>query len=321
MRPIKKGSTDQSVIVRVIDSTDGTPETAVAYNTAGVDLWYRREGGLEVSITEATLAAADSAHSDGGFIHISDGYCRLDLPDAAVATGANGVMVGGTFTGMIVIGCYVPLVDYDPYAALATPTNITAATGITVSAIGANVITAASIADAAIDNATFAADVGSTAYATNIIALAADKAILNYDAPTNTEFIARSLPTADYTIVADLGVVQTADHTASIAAILDDTGTAGVVVAAASKTGYSLSRPTGSVVADAGNSATDFKTDLTSAVNNFWSNGPWVRITSGTLLGQVRKVSAYDGTTKFITVSPGFTATPADGVTFSLVNE
>ena len=115
MRPIQKDSTDQSVEVRVIDSTVGTPETGVAYDTTGVDLWYRREGGLKVSITEATLAAANSAHSDGGFIHIGDGYCRLDLPDAALATGSNGVLVGGTFTGMIVIGCYCPLVDYNPY--------------------------------------------------------------------------------------------------------------------------------------------------------------------------------------------------------------
>ena len=115
MRPVKKGSTDVSVIVRVIDATSGTPETSVAYNTAGVDLWYRRDGAASVDITEATLAAVDSAHSDGGFIHINDGYCRLDLPDAAFATGANGVMVGGTFTDMIVVGAYIPLVDYDPY--------------------------------------------------------------------------------------------------------------------------------------------------------------------------------------------------------------
>jgi hypothetical protein len=114
MRQIKKGSTDQSVIVRVVDSSDGTPETGVAYNTSGVDLWYRREGGLKVSLTEATLATADAAHSDGGFLHVGDGYCRLDLPDAACASGANGVLVGGTFTGMVVIGCYVHLVDYDP---------------------------------------------------------------------------------------------------------------------------------------------------------------------------------------------------------------
>lgn len=110
---VKKGSTDRSVLLRVIDSTDGTPETTVAYNTAGVDLWYRREGATKTSITEATLATADAAHSDGGFIHVGDGYCRLDLPDAAFATGANYVDVGGTFTGMIVIGGRVRLVGID----------------------------------------------------------------------------------------------------------------------------------------------------------------------------------------------------------------
>jgi hypothetical protein len=39
------------------------------------------------------------------------------------------------------------------------------------------------------------------------------------DIPTVAEFNARSLPSADYTIVADLGTVQTEDHTANIAAI------------------------------------------------------------------------------------------------------
>ena len=50
---------------------------------------------------------------------------------------------------------------------------------ITAGSIASDAITAAKIAAGAIDNATFAADVGSTAYATNIIALAADKAIAN----------------------------------------------------------------------------------------------------------------------------------------------
>jgi len=117
MRSIKKGSTDQSVVIRIIDSTDGTPETSVVYNTSGIDLWYRREGATKTSITEATLTNLNDAHSDGGVLHIGDGYYRLDLPDAAVSSsaGVNGVMVGGKVTGMIVIGCYVPLVDHDPY--------------------------------------------------------------------------------------------------------------------------------------------------------------------------------------------------------------
>lgn len=111
---VRKGATDRSVTIRIIDSGDGTPETGVVYNTSGIDLWYRREGAAKTSITEATLSALTDAHSDGGFLHIGDGEYRLDLPDAAFASGANHVDVGGTVTGMIVIGGRIRLVNYDP---------------------------------------------------------------------------------------------------------------------------------------------------------------------------------------------------------------
>lgn len=110
---VKKGSVDRSVTLRIVDSTDGTPETAVAWNTSGIDLWYRREGAVKTSITEATLSALTDAHSDGGFLHVGDGVYRLDLPDAAFATGANYVDIGGTVTGMVVIGGRVRLVNHD----------------------------------------------------------------------------------------------------------------------------------------------------------------------------------------------------------------
>lgn len=110
---VKKGSTSRSVTLRIINSTTGVPETTVAYNTAGIDLWYRREGGAVVSITEATLATLTSAWSAGGFLAIANGEYRLDLPDAAFAAGANYVDFGGTVTGMIVVGGRVRLVDVD----------------------------------------------------------------------------------------------------------------------------------------------------------------------------------------------------------------
>jgi hypothetical protein len=126
-RTIKAGTIDVSVVISIIDSTDGTPEVGVVYNTSGIDLQYRRELAASVAITEVTLAALTTAHSDGGFLHIGNGYYRLDLPDAACAAGATGVLVHGTVTGMVVIGCYVELVAYDPYAAtlgLSIPTAI-----------------------------------------------------------------------------------------------------------------------------------------------------------------------------------------------------
>ncbi len=112
---IKAGTTNVSVTIRIIDSTDGTPETGVVYNTAGIDLEYRREGAVSTDITEATLSALTDAHSDGGVLHIGNGYYRLDLPDAACAAGATGVLVHGVVTGMIVIGCYIQLVTFDPF--------------------------------------------------------------------------------------------------------------------------------------------------------------------------------------------------------------
>jgi len=114
LRQIKAGTTNVSVVLRIIDSGDGTPETGVVWNTAGIDLQYRREGAVSTAITEATLALLSTAHTDGGFLHIGNGYYRFDLPDAAVAAGADGVLIHGTVTGMVVIGCYIELVAYDP---------------------------------------------------------------------------------------------------------------------------------------------------------------------------------------------------------------
>ena len=147
---VKKDSTNRSVTIRIIDSTDGTPETGVVFNTSGIDFWYRREGGLKVVITEADLAtpALDDAHADGGFLHISDGEYRLDLPDAAFATGVNHVDVGGTVTGMVVIGGRVRLVDYDPEDAVA----------LGLSLMPANVIQLGSAAQSLTDLKDFADD-------------------------------------------------------------------------------------------------------------------------------------------------------------------
>ena len=108
-RPITPDATDQSTVVRFVDSTDGTPETGVTEATAGLALWYRREGGLKVAITPVALAALNTAHTDGGVEHISDGYVRIDAPDAAFVTGATGVAIGGSATGMVVIGSYHPI--------------------------------------------------------------------------------------------------------------------------------------------------------------------------------------------------------------------
>jgi hypothetical protein len=75
----------------------------------------------------------------------------------------------------------------------------------------------------------------------------------------------------------------------------------------------------GAVVSDAGNTATTFKTNLVSSTNDHWKDALLVFLT-GALAGQVKKVSAYNGTTKFVTLSSAFTSAPAATDTFRLVN-
>lgn len=115
----KAGTTDVSVVIRIVDSTDGTPETGVTAATGGLVLEYRRELAASVSLaTIVDLAALTTAHTDKGIIHIGNGYYRLDLVDAACAAGATGVAIHGVATGMVVIGEYVQLVAYDPFDAV-----------------------------------------------------------------------------------------------------------------------------------------------------------------------------------------------------------
>jgi hypothetical protein len=107
---ITKGSTDRSVDIKILNE-DGTPNEAVVFDTAGLALWYRREGAAKTSLTLVTLAALTTAHTDSGFLHIDDGVYRLDLPDAAYASGVNHFTVGGALTGCVVIGGRVKLID------------------------------------------------------------------------------------------------------------------------------------------------------------------------------------------------------------------
>jgi hypothetical protein len=108
---IKTDQQDVSTLVRIIDATSGLPEEGVTSATAGLALWYRRDGYAKAALSLSDLGAVDAAHADGGIVHVDDGYYRVDLPDAATAGGVNGVLVGGTATGMMVVGNYLQLTD------------------------------------------------------------------------------------------------------------------------------------------------------------------------------------------------------------------
>lgn len=160
LKTVQAGAADQTVVIRIVDSTDGTPETGVVFNTSGIDLEYWIHGANAVTdITEATQTVS-GAHTDGGFVHLGNGNYRLDLPDAAVAT-AGAVEIMGTVTGMIVIGGTVQI---------SPPVNVVSAAGV---AWASGAITAASIATDAIGAAEIAADaIGASELATDAIGAA-----------------------------------------------------------------------------------------------------------------------------------------------------
>jgi len=81
----------------------------------------------------------------------------------------------------------------------------------------------------------------------------------------------------------------------------------------------SISRPSGTIVDDAGNSTTVFKTNLTSTEDDYIKDA-YIKFTSGADINQVKKISAYNGTSKVITTA-AFTDEPAENDTFVIINE
>lgn len=248
---------------------------------------------------------------------------------SAAITGALSVGTTTTFTGIITATAANDIRGVKP-----------AAGGIIAASFGAGAIDAAAIADGAIDNATFAADVGSTAYATNIIALAVRKVLdelhLNHLLKDATAGADMTTEVADNTILAR--VLANGDTSAFDPSTdgLQPIKDAEVTPTAASKTGYALSAtgldavvkmkalldgtPAGSVVDDNDPDplATAFETDLAEASNDHY-NGAFCVFYSGALAGQSRKISDYDGTTKVLTVASAFTEAPAAGDDFLII--
>lgn len=122
MRSIKKGATSQSVYFDLLDSTSttGGRKTGLVYNTSSLTAYYVRNQGSATAITLATLAAANSAFSSGGFKEVDatnmPGVYRLDVPDAALAAGSGDsvvVTLKGA-TGLAQASLEIALVAWDP---------------------------------------------------------------------------------------------------------------------------------------------------------------------------------------------------------------
>ena len=140
---LKKGVTSRSIYLFIADSTvsTGAGKTGLAYNTASLAAYYARPRSTPVAITLVTQTVT-GAYSSGGFVEVDatnmPGLYRLDVPDGALATGQDSVvvMLKGA-TGMAPVVAEIELVDYDPFDAqraglAALPSSGGVLTGATV---------------------------------------------------------------------------------------------------------------------------------------------------------------------------------------------
>lgn len=134
---IKKGSSSFSAYVSIDDSssTIGAKLAGLAYNTPGSPTaYYVRQGGAAQPITLATLAAANSAFSSGGFKEVDatnlPGVYRFDIPDAVLATGANtAVIVLKGWTNAVPVHIEIQLIDASLFDVNVTSVDGIATTG------------------------------------------------------------------------------------------------------------------------------------------------------------------------------------------------
>ncbi|MFQ5622430.1 MAG: hypothetical protein ACE5FS_03440 [Paracoccaceae bacterium] len=95
---LKKASTSVTVNVFIQDSssTTGAGLTGLVFNSASLTAYYARPRAAAAAITLATQTVT-GAWSSGGFVEIDStnmpGWYRLDIPDAALATGVDHVAI------------------------------------------------------------------------------------------------------------------------------------------------------------------------------------------------------------------------------------
>lgn len=149
------------IFIQDSSSTTGAGLAALAFNTSGLTAYYHRD--TDTTATAITLATMTvGTFTSSGFKEIDatnmPGWYQFCPPNAAIAAGAKscGFHLKGA-TNMAPLPIEVQLTTYNPDAALATPTNITAGVITTVTtltnlpAITANWLTAAGIAAAALN--------------------------------------------------------------------------------------------------------------------------------------------------------------------------
>lgn len=309
---ITGGATD--VTTYFVMRLAATGVEATGLTIANMDLQYVRTGAEPAAKVDATaLAATNTAHTDNYGIEIDatdqPGLYRVDWPDAAFAAGVKQVILS-----VKCATCFTEHMAVD----IDTPVNVTRISDDSTAA----------------DNCELMFD--GTGYAGGTTKLKADLETIKTQSVTCA---------AGVTVLASVGTAatstaQTGDGYAVVnsgtygnAALNTKLGTpAGASVSADILTIDNLvddlearipalALTTGTVATSGGNNtASSFYTDLAGG-DGYWTDC-LILITSGALAGQVKEIGDFADTNGVVTLTSGqaFTATPADGVTFAILN-
>ena len=139
-----------------------------------------------------------------------------------------------------------------------------------------------------------------------------DTALTDYDPPTNTEMIARTLAAASYF---DASTDMVTIDSTSVDLIYDESLSGHNVSGSVGKAIRQVKEGTVSVestINDGSATSTVFITALTEVTSSHYKDVSLVFI-DGALVGQSRPVLSYDGTTKAITLDEALTEAPANG--------
>jgi len=122
-RVLAKDATSKTIYVFIRGSATtpvGMGLTGLAFGTAGLKVYYTRAGAAAAAITLATQTVT-GAWATGGFVEVdatnAPGLYRLDLPNAALATGVDEVVISWTGANTVDDGVTIALAGYDPLAA------------------------------------------------------------------------------------------------------------------------------------------------------------------------------------------------------------
>jgi hypothetical protein len=92
---IYAGDTSKTIYLGLRDSTTGLAKTGLVFNSAGAVASYTLPLAARAAITLATQTV-DGAWATGGFVEVDATNCkglyRLDVPDAAIASGAYTII-------------------------------------------------------------------------------------------------------------------------------------------------------------------------------------------------------------------------------------